>query len=162
MTIPQQIFLVFYAIFWGTSATSWPKWLPFHYTFVFISCRVARRVTWSFVMLNVVPVAFFVWAMLQLGRHTSPVLDWREILEGVVPAFAFFGFYRVWISVIQRFPTCFYYKDGAEQRRKNPDLKGGIDPTIKSIPIAGPRQWWVNLLFGLLHIIVGIVFAVYV
>lgn len=158
MTTSQQIFVVFFAIFWGTSANAWPKWKPFHWTFFFYSKRVARRVVWSLAMLNIVPALFFGYTLVQLGRHPAQTaVGGLEIVAGVVPAFAVFGIYRIWMAVIERWPAGFYYRDHSEQEKEKPDLKK-VEPTFTELYL-NPKRWWVNLLFGAIYVVVAIAAA---
>jgi hypothetical protein len=158
MTTTQQIFVIFFAIFWGTTANAWPHWKPFHWTFLFYSWRVCGRVLWSMLVLNVAPVFVFGWALMKLGRDgAQTVLGWNEILSGIVPAFAVFGIYRIWIAGIELYPSAFYYDDDAEQEKDHPELKGS-DPTIKGLKLSGKR-WFINLLFGSVYVIVAVMFV---
>ena len=146
MNPSQTIFAVFFAIFWGTAANAWPKWKPFHWTFVIGNRRVAARVAWSVLALNVAPVVAFGYAMQELGVAGSSV-DWRTTIRGVIPAFAIFGIYRMWIAVVELLPDVFYYSD-RDQASEKPHLIG-IDPTQEILKIEdGCRRWWANLLFG--------------
>jgi hypothetical protein len=158
MTTSQQIFLLFFAIFWGTSANAWPKWKPFHWPFFFYSKRVAARVLWSLVMLNIVPVIFFTCILMRLGTpsHTS-IVSLREVLTGIVPAFAFFGIYRIWMAVIERWPSAFYYKDHSEQKKDKPDLEC-VEPTTTELYL-NPKRWLVNLCVGVAYVAIAIAAA---
>jgi hypothetical protein len=166
MSTSQQIFAVFFAVLWGTAANAWPKWKPFHWTFFLHSRRVARRVLWSFFMLNIVPISYFVWIMVR-GLNRCPdgsATDWRSVLPGVIPAFAMFGFYRLWIAGIELRPKLFYYSDYAEMRTEGKEDLIGVDPTIEEDPHATgpaplrlkPKWWWANALFGIIYILFGI------
>jgi hypothetical protein len=152
LNVSQQIFLVFFAIFWGTLANAWPKRKPFHWPFVLYSCRVAARVALSVLMLNVVPVLYFGWVLMELGRAANhPVVVWCDVVAGATPAFGIFGFYRIWIAFTEFSPPRFYYWDRAEQARRRPNLQGA-DPTIEKLyPWRAP---WMNLMFGVIYVVV--------
>jgi hypothetical protein len=151
MNSAQQIFLVFFAIFWGTSSNAWPKYKPFHWTFVLRDGRVACRVALSFLMLNVIPVSFFVWALRNL-KGTEGVPSVRETLAGVTPAFAVFGIYRIWLGIIECSPSRFYYVNESAQ----PDYLKNADPTIEeNLHLGGSTRSWFNLLFGVVYIVIA-------
>jgi hypothetical protein len=153
MNQSQQIFLVFFAIFWGTSANAWPKRKPFHWPFFFYSGRVRARAVWSVLMLNIVPVFYFGWVLMKLGRAAPhPVVVWCDVVAGVAPAFGIFGIYRIWIAVTEFWPSWFYYWDKAEQAQRKPDLKCA-DPTIKEL--YPQRKPWMNLLFGVIYVAIA-------
>jgi hypothetical protein len=97
MSASQELLVVFFAIFWGTAANAWPRWKPFSWGSIGPS-RVNARLAWSFLMLNFVPVLFFGCALLRLDGKAQAPVDWCSILSGIVPAFAIFGIYRIWLA----------------------------------------------------------------
>src|SRR6266571_2067092 len=117
MNASQQIFVLFFAIFWGTSSNAWPRWKPFHWTFFGSSLRITMRVVLSMVLLNLIPVIYFAWAIKRLAPVGTAAPNTRAVLFGVVPAFAVFGLYRLWFSVIELFPTAFYYQNDADMAK---------------------------------------------
>ena len=152
MNNSQQIFLVFFAIFWGTSANAWPKWKPFLWTFFCVSSRVSLRVLWSTLMLNVVPIVYFTCML----RHLKGEVYGDPMLAGVIPAFAIFGFYRFWIGIMEIRPALFYYKDNNEMRRLKKSRLVNAEPTMKELHFANVRwRWWRNVFFGLLYVVVA-------
>ena len=167
MNAAQQIFVVFFAIFWGTSANAWPKWKPFHWTLVPFSGRVRLRLALSFIVLNLIPVLYFIWILRQLGGSIPPnsfSTFWsasKIVVPAIVPAFATFGLYRLWIALVEFCPGRFYYKDDAEMAN---DIKRNVvhgeetrlDPTIESLNLKD-WTWWPNLLFALLYLLVAAV-----
>src|SRR6266852_5259407 len=100
MTFTQQIFMVFYAIFWGTVASAQTRWKAFHWPLLFRCAPASWRLLLSFLFLSVMPIVFFVWAVLRLA-NTGAVLVIKETLLGVVPAIAIFGFYRLWLGIAE-------------------------------------------------------------
>lgn len=155
LNVSQQFFLVFFAIFWGTAANAWPKRKPFHWTFVLYSWRVAGRVVWSIVGLNIAPVLFFSCTLQELGQKAAAsTVGWPAVALGVTPAFAVFGLYRLWIAGIELCPTAFYYRDESEMiARGKYDLRG-VDPTITELTLRR-KWWWANALFGVVYIAVA-------
>jgi len=152
MNIAQQLFVVFFAICWGTSSNAWPRWKPFHWTFVFEHREVSRRVGLSMLLLNFFPIAYFAIVLAWLGEggpSAGPLgaLSWaREVARGVSPAFAVFGLYRIWFGVIECCPSTFYMTDAALPA----DLKE-VEPTSDSLKIVH-RGWRVNVLFGAAYV----------
>jgi hypothetical protein len=89
----------------------------------------------------------------------------KLFVRGVIPSFAPFGFYRVWLSVIEAFTqTCYYTKEELENTEKlkiwKPVNDGAhiIEPSAESLNIKKEAACY-NLLFGMLYIIAGIVSA---
>jgi len=114
MNDPQQIFLVFYAIVWGTAANAQPRWRAFAWGQVFGDSFTWKRLLLSLFLLNLVPIAFFVcllWILSATFWTSDPPATWigiPRILGAVAPGFAAFGFYRFWMAFVQWFPTVFY------------------------------------------------------
>jgi hypothetical protein len=159
MNAAQKIFVVFFAIFWGTTANAWPKWTPFHWTFLTYSRRVASRILWSVVMLNIFPVLFFAWMLQRLGGETALSIGWASVMSGVIPAFAVFGLYRLWVAGIELCPTAFYYQslDDLLAQRKV-DLSH-VEPTMDSLYLK-PKWWWANALWGVMYMVVAVLPAI--
>lgn len=156
MNVSQTIFVVFFAVFWGTTANAWPKWKPFHWTFLTYSGRVASRILWSVVMLNILPVLFFAWMLQRLGGQTAPsIIGWASVMSGVISAFAVFGLYRLWIAGIELCPTVFYYQSLDDLRAQRKDDLSNVEPTIGSLNLK-PKWWWANVLWGVMYIVVAV------
>lgn len=157
MNSMQSIFLIFFAIFWGTVCAAWPKWKPFHWTFVFYSRRVALRALWSFALLNVVPLAYIILAYLRLSAvQSDSVLSVRHLMMSIVPAFAIFGIYRIWIGTIELVPSLFYYRDNDEISNMGKADLVDVDPTWASDIKLRPHWWWANILFGVVYVAVSL------
>jgi hypothetical protein len=192
VTTAQQIFMVFFAIFWGSVASVQGRWNMFpwslcglrcprrfasgtetrwkHFCRMFVRPDAWRRLLLSFAVLNTVPVVFFcvVFHLLAADRltgdefvapcvaseignsetrqtcecHTRSDGDAHsvnQVLAGILPAFAIFGFYRLWVSIVQCRPTWFYREGRSRENSKRTD----DDPTIKSLRIRGwPLPSW--------------------
>jgi len=170
MNVPQQLFAIFFAIFWGTSSNAWPKWKPFHWTLLLHSGRIFCRTVLSLVILNVFPVLFFVWMLGKLGglipddALSSFGSTWRVVVPAIVPAFAVFGFYRLWVGLIEIKPELFYHAkdkingDFAPRNVTGPNGEDFIEPTIESLGLEG-KDWSAgpNLLFAATYIVVSAV-----
>jgi hypothetical protein len=157
LTASQSIFVVFFAIFWGAIFNVQSRWRMFQPILRFRHIR--RRLLLSILVVNVAPIVFFVWAFYSLkgGSSGVPPAQWglsetfRVLLAGVLPAFAIFGFYRLWMGIAELLPQAFY--ESASQQRN--DLKG-IDPTIEELHLDHPHKWW-NLLFAVVYFIIAFV-----
>jgi len=152
MTLSQQIFLVFYAIFWGYVTNAQPKWKAFHWPLLFRCAPASWRLLLSFFFLSVLPITFFTWALLRL-TNTGSALGVKETLLGVVPAAAIFGFYRLWLGIAELGRNAFYRQDTSTC----PTIPAEIEPTVKSLHIDPAIGGWWNVLYGLLYVVTGVV-----
>ena len=151
----QQIFTIFFAIFWSVMANAQPKWKAFHYTFFLRISQVTYRMLVSFLILNILPILYFSWSLNRLSAASQNTIN-QSVLHGVIPAFAIFGFYRIWICLIEFFPRFFYReKDNGEYP------KAEIEPTLESlnIPLNSThlKNALMNFIFGIIYIGIGIV-----
>ncbi len=156
MTTTQWLFVVFFAIFWGAIASVQGRWKMFHWPLIGYG-PVWHRLVLSVIVLNVLPVFFFTWVFFLLRNtpacHSS---SWgfaetlRQVIAGVVPAFAVFGFYRLWLAIVEISPTTFYYQNVAAQ----PDDAKGIEPTVECRQVRH-KWWWRNLGFAVLYLLVA-------
>ncbi len=162
MNISQQLFAIFFAIIWGTSANAWLKWKPFHWPFVCRSDRIRLRTELSFLFFNLIPVYYFTWIQYALrgSLKTNPFLTFGSVcqlmLSTIVPAFAVFGFYHVWIGLIELCLTRFYYRDEQELAKNvKRNVSHKTEPTIKSLRL---RTWTSsgNLIVGFGYIAVAL------
>ena len=116
MNDTQVIFTAFFAIVWGTMSTTLPRWKPFHWPLFFHVKQTRHRVCLSFLVLNVLPIIFYGLTLRILSEKNYVVICWggltvfQIILHGVIPAFAVFGFYRLWLAIIEIWPRCFFVK----------------------------------------------------
>jgi hypothetical protein len=155
MTTTQSIFVVFFAIFWGAIASVQGRWKMFHWPLIRY-CHVAARIGLSVALLNILPLLFFAWIFFLLrNTPTTTISQWSgsqtllQILAGIAPAFAVFGFYRLWLAAVEFFPTAFY------QRRKGQDrLIRKIEPTLDTLNLRSEFAPW-NLFFALMYLVVA-------
>jgi hypothetical protein len=109
----SDVFMVFFAIFWGTVASVQGRWKAFQLPLASIP-RIGRRVRLSMLLLNLLPLIFFGYVLLILSDKTPSCRTWLASLQfviiGVLPAFAVFGFYRLWLGIIERSPDKYYFK----------------------------------------------------
>lgn len=157
MTTTQWVFVVFFAIFWGTVASVQGRWKLFHWPLIRYP-HVAARLVLSVIVLNVMPVLFFTLIFFLLRRTpTSHTAEWnlcetlQQILAGVAPAFAIFGFYRLWVAVVEFSPTTFY-----QYEKDQSDLIKEVEPTIDFLGKNIYHEFWLwNLVFALIYILVA-------
>src|SRR5437870_760073 len=107
LNVMQTIFLVFFAIFWGGIFNAQVRWKAFHWS-LFRFGPALRRTLVSFLILNILPIVFFLFAMWALAKPIPSDVRLFQYLRAVVPAFAIFGFYRIWLGVIEIWPKTFY------------------------------------------------------
>lgn len=114
LNVPQQAFTLFYAINWGTAANSQPRWKAFAWGAIGEDQASRRRAWLSVFLLNILPLIYFVVVLRVLDCPPWRDLDqWSlltasRIFVSVLPAFAPFGFYRVWIGVVEKWREHFY------------------------------------------------------
>ncbi len=147
MNTTQSIFVVFYAIFWGAVFNVQGRWKMFQPILSFPQIR--HRFIFSFLLLNVVPILFFSWTFFRLKDTPSETL--LQISAGVLPAFAIFAFYRLWMGIVQCNPSYFYQNDD----NSDPNLKKIDEPTVESLHLEHPFKIW-NFLFSALYLAIAI------
>src|SRR5437899_7266486 len=107
--VPQQIFTVFYAITWGTAANSQPRWKAFAWGAIRRDPASMRRACMSFLILNVLPLIYFVSVMCGLNAPAwKDLVTPGKIFISTLPSLAPFGFYRVWTALMQQCGEVFY------------------------------------------------------
>lgn len=148
----QQVYVIFFAIFWGVMASAQPRWKAFHWCYIHMP-HVRNRLILSMAILNVLPILFFAGALWILRGPAQSASSWTAgtvaniVLLGVVPAFSTFGFYRLWFGLVELSPDSFYQKDEQGRYITEDDSKAEVHIT----PIAGPK----NEAFGFAYIAVG-------
>jgi hypothetical protein len=148
MNATQTVFVVFFAIFWGVIGSVQGRWLAFQP--ILLYGHIARRWILSFVVLNALPTAYFVVAFIHLRGGTNieqsdNLTTARELIAAVLAAFAMFGFYRLWMSIVQSTPTTFY-----QSRAGQPSHLKDIDPTIEDLRLHHKLGGW-NLLSAVIY-----------
>jgi hypothetical protein len=159
------IFLVFYAITWGTMANVLWRWKPFQYPLICTIPQVWNRIKLSLIMWNLIPIAYFIGMLYALSAPgwmyssgNEPL--WLIAMRGVVPAFAVFGFYRIWLGILELAPRRYYRQDTAEPT--NPTISDKIEPTVETLwPPNGPLpgSGWANIFFGTIYVVVAVLAA---
>jgi hypothetical protein len=106
----QEVFMLFFAIFWGLIANVQPRWKAFQYP-LFLKLTVAtRRVVLAFCLMNLAPVVYFGITLWIIGFR-NPTNLFGLVIQGVLPAFGMFGLYRLWLATVEWKPFWFYESD---------------------------------------------------
>jgi hypothetical protein len=164
--VPQETFTLFYAITWGTAANSQPRWKSFAWGAIGKDPPSERRAWMSVAILNVLPLAYFVFILWWLSARAWEDIsawDWaafRKIFVSILPALAPFGFYRVWTSIVERWREIFY--GPLPLRDPEPCEPDNRPPLWKKIGIRlevgselHPDWARLNFIFGMIYIFFG-------
>lgn len=180
----QGVFMLFFAIFWGAIANVQPRWKQFQWPLVWRGLKfVNHRVLLSVVLLNIVPMLFFGYVMHQLSfcpvekkTDATPSIGAAAaiVLCGVLPAFAVFGFYRMWLGIVELCPKCFYSPWPANEQAL-PQKHWHVEPTFRLphetinpsnnsnererpvVELGDCVSGWLNLVWGIVYFIIGAV-----
>lgn len=169
MNDAQQIYAVFYAIFWGAVFNVLGRWKPFNFGLIFDKevKHVSRRILLSLLILNIFPILYFASIFYILGfKGKLCEQQWKSlsevfemVLSGVIPAFGIIGFYHLWLYFIERKPRKYYinshlipckykpYHNAAYEAEPGLE-KLGIEPSNKHTKCK-------NLFAGLFYILLG-------
>lgn len=142
---------------WGTAANAQPRWKAFNYPL--LSLRfVKSRVVLSILILNILPLLYCGTVLWWLrGKSINNecwtiVILFKIVCGSILPAFAPFGFYRFWISFVERKPARYYREDITEEVQLSPEL----EPTVKSLGL-NPLYSRSNMIAALIYITIGII-----
>ncbi len=111
----QSVLAIFYAIAWGMIANVQPRWKAFDWPNFCSGSKTRARILLSLYFLNIAPIFFFVASLIALDTTL-----WRSdtcypfpkafmTFFSVLPAFAVFGFYRLWLSLIEADTERYYH-----------------------------------------------------
>jgi len=107
LSVAQNVFTLFYAIFWGFVSEVSPRWKAFNWPVALKLKRTCRRTILSMLFFVTAPIAIF-FCFFNLFRWET-----RDYFLSVVPALvaahAPFGLYRLWIGVMESAKHSFYY-----------------------------------------------------
>ena len=118
--------------------------------------HIRHRLSLSILLCNVAPTLFFAWTFFRLKGGPQTDADWaigetlRQVSAAVLPAFAIFSFYRVWMWIVERAPEYFYQSC----KHQHPDLVG-IDPTIEFLHTQHRFEGW-NFVAAVVYFIVAV------
>lgn len=148
-----DIFMLFFAINWGFTANVQGRWKAFQWPFLFYRRPPSWRLLLSLILLNLGPIAFFCWTIQRLGEVTTAQDLWVNVLRGILPSFAPFGFYRVWIGVVEIKPNWFY-------RSETEGVSNRVDPTIRCLGI-DKRFGKSNIIFGVMYLVIALLVPIF-
>ena len=160
----QTVFMLFYAIFWGAIANAQPRWKAFQWPLISEMPQVKHRVWTAVLVLNVLPLCFFAYGMWALyGRgptNTTPLSgSLHYIIRGVVPAFAVFGIYRLWLAILELNPSYFYAADpekvDEKYRHVEPTYRHRLDDRKGPVVDLGEDAGWANFRAGLIYVLLA-------
>ena len=163
----KVVFMLFYAIAWGIVANVQGRWKAFHWPLVHKVKHARRRVILSLISLNLLPFFFFAYVLLFLGQYNRgvPGVPLHAVIELVVqamlPSLGVFGFYRIWLGTIERFPQYFYETDPSRLKKAFRHLeptvsfssrqKSGGTPVVQ----IGSDTAWPNMFWGAVYLVVS-------
>lgn len=160
----QTVFMLFYAIFWGAIANAQPRWKAFQWPLISKMPQVKHRVWTAVLVLNVLPLCFFaygMWALCGRGPTTATPLtgSLHYIIRGVVPAFAVFGIYRVWLAILELNPSYFYAADPIQIDKKyrhvEPTYRHRLVSRKGPVVDLGEDAGWGNFRAGLIYVLLA-------
>lgn len=153
--------MVFFAIFWGATFNAQVRWKSFQFPLFGIFKKVTRRVILSFVILNVLPVLYFSSVLWITSDYHIRIPIQDAIFLGVVPAFGIFGFYRLWLGIIELSPESYYYSinvPGTRYKNVEPLLGNWYDENKKSdkVYFCDKKTGMLNTLWAVIYISFGL------
>lgn len=171
LNIEQQVFMLFFAIVWGNVANVQPRWKAFQWPLFFSFSKARHRVFLSVLCLNLLPIFFFGYVLWANSFHeynnslnTISVII-RLIIHSVIPAFSVFGFYRLWLGIIEHSPNYFYanspYELQVEFRHVEPTfVVNALQTRLPNCPVVelNPKTAWVNLVVAIIYIGISMLF----
>lgn len=122
LTLAQNVFILFYAIFWGYVSEVQPKWKAHHWTLFSSEPKIRRRIWMALVLFVCVPTAFFAFAFAAFDTPNDCYLS--SVVLPLLAAQAPFGFYRIWIGIMESNPGQYYF------------TKAELDEN---------KRWWLSL-----------------
>jgi hypothetical protein len=162
LNLPQTVFTVFYAIFWGVVANAQPRWKAFNWPVGFSKGR--RRVFWraviALLLLNVVPITLYV--LLVFPLQSKPAGGWtfaggRQLVLAIVAAVSPFGVHRLWISTLERFRERLYFDTACRNAQILTDgkrLEKEQEPSWEELGLR-PEFARGNLLIGAAYVVIA-------
>ncbi len=166
----QNVFTLFYAIFWGLLAATQPRWKAFNLPLFWKVPQVARRVLLSFSCLNVLPLIIFALilrAFVDTAISPGTGIAFFQPLFYVLPAFTVLGCYRLWLGCVELKPECFYLDDAERKKLQSPHDRlqrhdpiywtgeAAEPPNKPYVAIGDAGSGWRNVLWALTYLVVG-------
>ena len=161
-----EVFMLFFAIIWGTVANVQPRWKAFQWPLLCRHRPATHRVILSVLLLNVAPLLLFAYVFWALRHHTAsepePIL--HLIIHGILPAFGVFGCYRLWLATVEAWPATFYSAKGgvdAKYQHAEPTYRTEVvmrDPSKPELPVVdlGPDTACPNFIAAIGYLILAL------
>lgn len=166
--IHQNVFIVFFAIFWGAVANVQPRWKAFQWPLIFKLKEVFWRVVLAVVIMNILPVLYFgvsLWVTHGRGPMDSDSVAQAitaVVLQGVLPAFGMFALYRMWLGIVELRPHWFYKRESVDI----PEPYRHVEPTYRhrwdekkenGMPVVdlGVDGGWRNILAAVFYLFIA-------
>lgn len=161
MNESQQIFSIFFAISLGMIASVQSRWKFFNYP-LFSEKETRNRIILSLIIFNLVPIIYFAFIIYFLKIQDICPKQWNIInillisFYGYIPSLAAYGFYRLWIGLIEKNPKRYYknsQKDIPIQFQRINISCPMIEPTIEDLGII-ENEGLSNIKTGLCYIFI--------
>ncbi len=165
LTNYQIVFMAFYAIFWGATFNVQGRWKAFQYPLIH-HWRISLRVILSITFLNILPILYFYVILKETSLDINAIHNFQLIKScvflGIVPAFGIFGFYRIWLGIVEIVPDCFYFHSGnlpVQIKHVDPYYRLNVNKANNNdqpfVFLNGIGSGLVNFFVGLLYISLG-------
>lgn len=170
LNVSQNIFTIFFAIFWGTVSSAWPRWKPFHWGLGLFKCKTGFRLVVALSLLNVFPL-FFAGVTLHClsvvdDSNYNPygVVQWLVLfIVSVVPAFSIFGMSRMFAALMALSPCSFYYsKEELESMGLFREVGHKFEPDLESLGLENATIYGVeDFSIGVMYVVMSACVAVF-
>jgi len=153
MNNAQTIFTIFYGVYFAVTTTLTGKFSPFDTPSMYKGCRAAwKRFALSFLLLNVVPLVYFlkIYRWLSLAPEPFQPTFW-SMLALLLLSIAGFGFYRIYFGIM------LLKKDG-RYSFYNGDLPKALQEDLDNRPSCHSEAR-PHIIPGILWVAVGVLLA---
>ena len=140
----QDLFVLFFAIFWGGIMNVSGRWRMFQPVLRYP--RILSRFCLSLLMMVFLPIWYFAWQLQCIGGMEPSSTS--AVLASVLPSLGIFVFYRLWMVIIELMPRRFYWSD--EECIPHYQLRL-IDPSVEKLNIGNGFTTKWNFVAALLY-----------
>ena len=164
LTVKQQVFTIFFAIFWGVVANVQPRWKAFQFPLIRDMVNVRWRVSAAVLILNILPILYFGIILSLLKNNKSGINSIVHILiNSVIPAIGIFGIYRLWIAIIEWRPDLFYKRniDLVPKKYQHVEPTYSLEYSDSKYPVVSIAEGacFGNFITALVYIAIGLITA---
>ena len=166
LNVPQTVFCLFYAIFWGLVANGQIRWKAYDWPLAIRGYSdVAYRPSWerlklSLLYLTALPILVFVaivTILIPLPARPEGSLFVFQLVVATVAAHAAFGPYRLWLAKIENDPTRFFYAAISGKEREYASQPWQRDGFHYLDPQWSKRNWFAACGYIAVGILVAVV-----